>query len=370
MAMSILMLILGLVVLTVGAEILVKNASRLAVNMGISPLVVGLTVVAFGTSAPELVVSLHASMTGKEEVAIGNVIGSNIFNILFILGISAIIVPLKVSQQLIRFDVPLMVGLSVLVWLMSWNGKIGRVDGLILTAGLIAYTVWSIVQSRREQSEVISEYEREYGVKAKVTPLGMLLNLVFLVFGLGLLVVGTRFFVDAAVDIARTWGVSELVIGLTIVAVGTSLPEVATSVMAAVRGERDIAVGNAVGSNIFNILCVLGISGLVSDSVLVADPAFRFDMPIMIAVAIACLPIFFTGQSIARWEGCVFFGYYIAYMIYLILSATKSTMVDEYEWVMAAFVIPLTLLGLVVAVVREVWKGKHENPIADGPTDN
>jgi cation:H+ antiporter len=356
--MSYLLLVVGLVVLTVGAEILVKNASRLAVIMGISPLVVGLTVVAFGTSAPELVVSLHASMTNKAEVAIGNVIGSNIFNILFILGISALIVPLRVSQQLIRFDVPLMVGLSFLVWALAWNGKIGRIDGFILTSGLIGYIVWSIVQSRREQAAVLAEYEAQYGIKNRVSPAGIVLNIILLTVGLGLLILGTRFFVDAAVEIARSWGISELIIGLTIVAVGTSLPEVATSITAAVRGEREIAVGNAVGSNIFNILCVLGISGMVSDKIMVSDPAFYFDLPIMIAVAIACLPIFFTGQSIARWEGGVFFAYYLAYAAYLILSATKSTIIDEYELVMVAFVIPLTLLGLTVAVFREVFGKK------------
>lgn len=368
MALSILMLVVGLVILTVGAEILIKNASRLAVNMGISPLVVGLTVVAFGTSTPELVVSLHASLTDRPEVAVGNVIGSNIFNILFILGISAIIVPLQVSRQLIRFDVPLMVGLSVLVWLMSWNGKIGRVDGLLLTGGLIVYTAWSIVQSRREQAVARDEFEAEFGAKGKVTTGGMILNVVLLVVGLGLLILGTRFFVDSAVDIATAWGVSELIIGLTIVAIGTSLPEVATSVMAAIRGERDIAVGNAVGSNIFNILCVLGVSSLVSDKVHVSEPAFQFDMPIMVAVAIACLPIFFTGQSIARWEGFVFFGYYLAYTVYLILSAIGSTIIDEYELVMGVFVIPLTLLGLGVAVFREFRKARVDSGNSAGPS--
>lgn len=353
--MTILVLIVGLTVLTVGAEMLVRGASALAAAARISPLVIGLTVVAYGTSAPEMVVSLQASLRGQADIALGNVVGSNIFNVLFILGISALIVPLVVSQQLVRFDVPVMIALSVLVWGMAYDGKIGRLDGVLLFLGVVAYTVWAIVQSRKEQKAIQEEYAKEFGAPTDSPPTAgrILLDIVMVVAGLGLLVFGSRLFSDAAIDVARTLGVSELVIGLTIVAAGTSLPEVATSIMAAIRGERDIAVGNVVGSNIFNIMAVLGLSSAVAaDGISVPQAAFRFDIPVMTAVAVACLPIFFTGHLIARWEGALFFGYYIAYTTYLILTAVESEMTRGFEVVMIWFVIPLTVITLLVGLRR------------------
>jgi cation:H+ antiporter len=282
------------------------------------------------------------------------VVGSNILNILLILGISALITPLRVSQQLVRFDVPLMIGLSLLMAGMAWDGAIDLWDGLFLVAGLITYIVWGVRHSRKEQQAIQDQYAAEFGGDAKVkTPGGVLLNLVFVVAGLGLLVLGSHWFTDAAVTIARRLGVSELVIGLTIVSAGTSLPEVATSVMAAIRGERDIAVGNAVGSNLFNIMAVLGISSVVTgQGIAVSAEALQFDIPVMIAVAVACLPIFFTGHLIARWEGGLFLGYYCAYTAYLILSATNARFARTFEMIMLGFVIPLTVVTLAVAVVR------------------
>lgn len=351
---TVLLLIGGLVILTLGAEILVRGASALAVAARISPLVVGLTVVAFGTSAPELVVSLQSSLRGQPDMALGNVVGSNIFNILFILGVSALIIPLQVSQQLVRFDVPLMIGLSLLVAAMGWDGAIGRWDGLVLTGGLIAYTSWGIVQSRKEQQAIQQEYAQEFGDgSAPKTPGKLILNLVFVILGLGLLILGSRWFTDAAITIARQIGISELVIGLTIVSAGTSLPEVATSVLAAYRGERDIAVGNAIGSNLFNMMGVLGVSAVVSGSgVAVSEAALEFDIPVMIAVAIACLPIFFTEHLIARWEGGLFLGYFCAYTIYLILSEIYPELTRTFAAIMFGFVIPLTVITLLVTVVR------------------
>ncbi|HCS55497.1 calcium/sodium antiporter [Rubinisphaera sp.] len=355
------MLILGLVVLTAGAELLVRGASRLAIAVGISPLVVGLTVVAFGTSAPELVVSIQSTMSGQPDVALGNVVGSNIFNVLFILGISALIVPLRVSQQLIRFDVPLMVALSILVLIFAYDGRIGRLDGLLLTVGLISYTLWAIVKSRKEQAAIKAEYVAEFGVAEKKSSLAStLLNVILLVVGLGLLVLGSRWFVGSAVTIAEYFGVSKLVIGLTIVAAGTSLPEVATSIMAAIRGERDIAVGNVVGSNIFNIMGVLGISSLVSaEGVQVSEAAFQLDLPVMIAVAVACLPIFFTGHLIARWEGALFMTYYCAYTASIIIAATNPELTDTFAFVMFGLVIPLTIITLLTGVLRHIRKGSN-----------
>lgn len=269
--------------------------------------------------------------------------------------------PLRVSQQLIRFDVPLMVALSILVLIFAYDGRIGRLDGLLLTIGLISYTLWAIVKSRKEQAAIKAEYEAEFGVAEKTSSLsGTLLNVILLVVGLGLLVLGSRWFVGSAVTIAEYFGVSKLVIGLTIVAAGTSLPEVATSIMAAIRGERDIAVGNVVGSNIFNIMGVLGISSLVSaEGVQVSEAAFQLDLPVMIAVAVACLPIFFTGHLIARWEGALFMAYYCAYTASIIIAATNPELTDTFAFVMFGVVIPLTIITLLTGVFRHIRKGSN-----------
>ena len=354
MLVAIGLITLGLICLTGGGELLVRGAARLAALAGISPLVVGLTVVAFGTSAPELAVSLQASFAGKADMAVGNVVGSNIFNVLLILGASALISPLVVSSQLIRIDVPLMIGVSVLALIMGLDGSISRIDGIILFTGLIVYTTWLIRQSRREQAKVKDEYAEEYGVSLDaIAPAGqILLQIVLIVAGLGLLTAGAHWLVEGAVAIARIAGMSELMIGLTIVAAGTSLPEVAASITATIRGQRDIAVGNVVGSNIFNIMSVLGLSAAVSPKGIPISPqVLQFDFPVMIAVAFACLPIFFTGHRISRWEGLLFLGYYVAYVTYLILAATQPEAGAAMGSVMLLYVIPLTAITLAIGVV-------------------
>jgi cation:H+ antiporter len=255
----------GLIALIVGAELLVRGASKLALSFGISPLVVGLTVVAFGTSAPELAVSVQSAWSGQVDIALGNVVGSNIFNVLFILGLSALIAPLLVHRQLIRQEVPMMVALSLLLWLLASDGGISRGDGLLLVSLLLAYTFLVIRQSRRESlagAPLASELPPP--VDGHAWDAHWLAQLLLVAAGMTLLVLGSNWLVEAAVTLARRLGMSEVVVGLTIVAAGTSLPEVATSIMAAVRGQRDIAVGNVVGSNIFNILAVLGISASIA----------------------------------------------------------------------------------------------------------
>tara|TARA_R110002073_G_scaffold7747_1_gene43634 strand:+ start:2884 stop:3885 length:1002 start_codon:yes stop_codon:yes gene_type:complete len=316
----------GLLLLVGGGESLVRGASRLARYMQISPLVIGLTVVAFGTSAPELAVSVQAALAGNADIALGNVVGSNIFNVLFILGVSALIVPLVVSSQLIRWDVPVMIAASLLLIVFGWDGAIVRWEGIVLFAEIIAYTYWCIRQSRQESRAVVEEFQQEWpteneaGIKSAST---LWVNFGWIGGGLVLLGLGSTFLISGAVKVAASLGVSELVIGLTIVAAGTSLPEVVTSITAAIRGERDIAVGNVVGSNIFNILCVLGLSSVIGPTgITVSDSALALDIPVMIAVACACLPIFFTGRVISRWEGGVFLFLYVAYTTYLIYNAT------------------------------------------------
>jgi cation:H+ antiporter len=335
----------GLGFLVAGAELLVRGASRLAAALGVSSLVIGLTVVAFGTSAPELAVSVKASLAGQANIAVGNVVGSNIFNVLFILGVSALITPLVVASQLIRIDVPLMVVVSVLLLLLGLDGTISRVDGLLLFGGMLAYVAFLFVQSRKEQALPENAPDPE----VPLAPSTLLRDLVYIAVGLGMLVLGSRWLVDSAVSMAQALGVSDMVVGLTIIAAGTSLPEVVTSIMASIKGERDIAVGNVVGSNIFNILAVLGLTGLVApDGIAISPEAIRFDIPIMIAVALACLPIFFTGGLIKRWEGALLLGYYVAYTAYLVLAAGQSDSVGLLRDAMLYFALPLTAVTLLV----------------------
>ena len=283
---------IGLALLVFGAEVLVQGASRLASILGLSPLVIGLTIVAYGTSTPELAVSLQANWSGEASLAIGNVIGSNIFNVLFILGISSVITPLIVAQQLIRLDVPLMVFLSILVLAIGWNGSIDRLEGILLTLGGIAYTLFLLKKGNQEEEAVQEEYTEEEHPWVNQIPLPpMVVNWILVAVGIGLLVLGSRFLIQSSIAIAEHFGLSRLIIGLTIVATGTSLPELATSVVASLRGKRDIAVGNVIGSNIFNILVVLGASSAFSPQGLaVSEAALRLDIPVMIAVAVACLP--------------------------------------------------------------------------------
>jgi cation:H+ antiporter len=336
----------GLVLLAAGAELLVRGASRLAAAAGISPLVIGLTVVAYGTSTPELAVSVDAAWRGVADLSLGNVVGSNIFNVLFILGVSALVLPLAVDSQLVRREVPLMIGLSVLLLLLALDGTIGRVDGTVLVAGALIYTVQSIRASRRETAAIKAEYAAAYPRRGS-----KVVDVALVIAGLALLVVATDWVVNSAVAIARTLAVSELVIGLTLVAGGTSLPELATSVLAALRGQRDIAVGNVVGSNIYNILSILGVSSLITP-IAVAPAALWIDIPLMIAVALACLPIFVSAASISRWEGAAFLAAYAGYIVYLALDATAHAQLAAYRTAILAVVLPLTSIALIEMLRR------------------
>lgn len=360
MVVAILSLVAGGGFLLVGAESLVRGASKLAGLLGIPPLIIGLTIVAYGTSAPELAVSLQSTLGGQGDIALGNVIGSNIFNVLMILGISALVAPLRVAQQLIRLDVPIMIGISGLLFVFALDRFLQPSDGVILVIGSVVYTLFLLYQSRKETDEdVQAEYQLEYGNKSEAK-LGWLLNLGFLVLGAVVLILGSRLFVFGAVDIAETIGVSQIVIGLTVVAMGTSLPELATSMVATFRGERDIAVGNVIGSNIFNLLTVIGVAALTSEGGLAVPPAvLHFDLPVMVAVAVACIPIFATGNEISRWEGFLFIGYYVSYATYLILRAADHEHLETFSQVMLLFVIPITIITLVTVVARYLPKQRH-----------
>lgn len=310
MTSQIVFLLLGLAVLTAGAEALVRGACALARRAGVSPLVVGLTVVAFGTSAPELAVSVKAALSGQSDIAMGNVVGSNIFNVAVILGLAALICPLTVQLKVIRVDMPIMlVAAGILIVFFESGTGIARWEGLLLVAALGAYTVWSIVMAKREGATGDPS-----GTAQEVAPRhGMLLVQILLVIGgLVLLVVGAGVFVENASALARQLGWSEATIGLTIVAAGTSLPELATSLVAALRRETDIAVGDIVGSNIFNALGIAGTAAVVSP--IMAGGIGWLDLGTMLVASVLLLPFMRSGFRLVRWEGAVLLACYGAYL--------------------------------------------------------
>jgi len=344
--LTVVYLVVGFVLLVGGAEILIKGASKLAATLGVSPLIIGLTVVAFGTSAPELAVSLNASLHGQADIALGNVVGSNICNILLILGTSSLIAPLVVAQQLVRLDVPIMIGVSALVMFFGLDGRIDQSDGVVLFVGGLAYTLFLLYQSRQEKNQDVQDEYAQFGAQslsAKETGV----SVAMFAGGAVLLVAGSQLLVKSAVTIAQALGASPLIIGLTVIAFGTSLPELATSVMASFRGERDLAVGNVIGSNIFNILVVLGLTSAVSTTgISVGASALSFDIPVMLAAAVMCLPIFFTDNEVSRREGILLLAYYLLYIGYLVVNATAE-LFEPWNNIIVVVVIPLTALMLV-----------------------
>ncbi len=356
-------MVAGLAILVLGADWLVKGASRLALAAGITPLVVGLTVVAFGTSAPELAVSVSSAYSGATDIAVANVVGSNIFNVLLILGVSAIVAPLVVHQQLVRMDVPIMIGASLLLFALSVDGLIGLWDSLLLASIIVAYTVFLIVEARREKDPaIVAEYTEEVADAGGNEKHSLLANLFFVVAGVAALVYGAQLMVDGAIAMAKSLGVSEVIIGLTIVAAGTSLPELATSTVAAFKGERDIAIGNVVGSNIFNICSVLGFSGLASGGALTVAPnLIAVDIPLMIMVALLCLPLFRSGYEVTRGNGLLFLGAYVAYVVYLVMKETQHPALADYSGVLFSVALPAVIIGVVVVTVAAL---RREKPAA------
>lgn len=302
----------GLIMLFVGAEGLIRGSSNLAIKIGITPLVVGLTVVAFGTSAPELVVSLRAALLGNSSIALGNAVGSNIANIALVLGVAAIIRPLKVHAKVIMREIPIMIGISVLLLLLLIDGELGFIDGLIFVIGLISYLIFNVITARNEKNPEVDEEFKE-GLKSK---LGIPVSIVIMIGGLVLLILGANLFVQSAVAIAKTFNVSDAIIGLTIVAIGTSLPELITSIVASYKKEADIAIGNVVGSNVFNILCILGITALI---IPISTVGISYiDLGVMLFTAVILFPLSRTGFSISRLEGAFMLSGYMGYIYYLI----------------------------------------------------
>jgi cation:H+ antiporter len=293
---DIVLFLVGLLGLYLGAEWMVGGASRLAVNVGIRPIVVGLTVVAFGTSSPELAVSLIAVFEQSDGIAIGNIIGSNIANIGLILGVSALVKPLRVDSDVLRRELPIMVVVSILFIALLYDGTIGLWDGCILFAGLLFYLGYQLKDVFKGD---VQEKDARPG-EASAPRNGW--NVMLILVGLGLLVVGAKLMIDSGVVIARQFGISEIVIGIALVAIGTSLPELATSLVSALRGESDISVGNIIGSNLFNIMCVVGLVAIVSP-LSVDRELLYFELPIMLVFSLVLFPFMRTGFVLSRLEG-------------------------------------------------------------------
>jgi len=346
--MTILFFVLGLVGLIVGAELFLKAVDHFGLKWGVSPLIMGLTVVAFATGAPELAISVKAALSGSADLVLGNIIGSNIANILLILGITAVISPLNITRRVVKIDVPIVIAASAAVYFMALDGGLSALDGVILLGGLLAYSFFTFSQIKKSTGdgdvEEVFQYEKsidelEKGFYFYFKNVGLLL------VGLGLIVLGSNWMVDSAVTIALILGLSELVIGLTIVSIGTSLPEIATSLSAARKGKADIAVANVMGSNLYNMLLTLGLTLVIAPGVLaVSDDAIKLDLPFMVAVSITCIPIFIAGFNLTRMDGSLFLFYYTTYMTYLVLSALGSPSVAYIQSVMMFVVIPATIV--------------------------
>ncbi|WP_240905877.1 calcium/sodium antiporter [Thiorhodococcus mannitoliphagus] len=344
---SLLFVLMGFAGLIGGGQYLVRSASALAAIMRVSPLVIGLTLVAFGTSAPELAFTVQSAWSGATDLAVGNVVGSNIANVLLALGLAALAAPLVVHSRVVRFEVPLVILASVALWLLASNGRLGWIDGSLLTGALVVYLAWSVRQGKREAREVQEALVEVLHLEGLRKGHYLIRQVALLLTGLLLLAVGARLLLMGALDLALVFEVSELVIGLTLVAVGTSLPEVVTCIIASLRGQGDIAVGNVVGSNLFNILAVLGLGALISPRGIPVSPqALSIDMPIMVATAVVSLPVFFSGMRIGRLEGAVFVLYFLAYIAYVATRATQPPYLASFEFAMLGFIIPLTLAAL------------------------
>jgi cation:H+ antiporter len=365
----------GLAGLLIAGNLVVRGSGAIGRHIGLSPLVIGLTIVAAGTSAPELAVVAQSVAIDDPSLAVGSIIGSNIANVLLVLGCAATLGAIHVTSRAVRIDIPIMVGASVLFLLFALDNRLGRLDGAVMFALLIGFVTWSIASARRAPTPSGIDTDGAGGSnsgddRSDASDPGrsdsrLARSILELVGGIGVLALAARFTVTGAEGIAASLGVPELIVGLTIVAIGTSAPEIVTTIVAAYKGQRDMAVGNAVGSNLFNILGVLGLSSLVvSEGIPVAPDALELDLPIMVAVAIACLPMFARDHRLDRWEGWLFLAYYGAYLTFLVLDATGHRAKDPFALIMVAFVIPLTAITLAVVLYRRWHSSASIEPAA------
>ena len=352
--------LLGIGLLFGGGELFVQGSVALALFFGIPQLVIGLTVVSLGTSAPELFVSLSSVFKGSDALAVSNAVGSNIFNVMVVLGASALVLPLRVESRLVRRDIPLLIAISAAVWGMASAGRMTWQAGVALLVGLVINTIWEI-RTAREQPDVSVDAEPE--VDADAGQGGWLLAVFKLIAGIAVLTIGSRVLVEGAVAAATLLGVSEAVIGLTIVSAGTSTPELITSMVAALRGRTDLAIGNVVGSCLLNLTLVLGGGALAAGSrgLLVSADLIQDDLPVMLLTSLACLPIFWTKGRISRVEGGLLLGLYLLYVIDNILPrTTMASWADEFRLVMLCLVIPAVTIIIVIQALL-YWKGNSKS---------
>ncbi len=312
----------GLIVLILGAELLTRGGAVLARQLGVPPIIIGLTVVAVGTSAPELAVGIDAALMGNGAMAVGNIAGTNTVNVLLILGLSAAIHPLALRARTIRMDLPVIVAAAAMVLGMALDGTLSRRDGMLLVACGVVYTATVIWSALHESRAVRVEFAREFRGPKGAAPgtRTTALAAMMLAAGIAVVVAGADVFVDGAVSLARIWGVSDTFIGLTVVAIGTSAPEFVTTILSTLRRERDIAIGNLLGSSVYNIFLILGVTCLVPAAGLpVSAELLRVDLPVMVLVALACVPAFLSRQEVSRLEGTLFVAAYGAYLSYLLV---------------------------------------------------
>lgn len=348
----------GLLLLIVGAEFLVRAAVRIAARLRVRPLMIGLSVVALGSSAPQLAVSVQATLALSPDLAVGSVVGGTLFNLLVTLGLSALIVPLRVSRQLVRIDIPMMIGASLLVLGLGWDGTLGHYDALVLLLGLAVYIAVLLRQSRHSIRPAIASPLNTPGPVARPW-LRDVNSAVRIVVGLALLTYGGQLLVTGASDMALELGLSERIVGLSVIAISASVPELATSLIAALRGERDIAVGNVIGSVLFNLLGVLGVTALIAPTPLSISPnALSFDLPIMLGVCALCLPMFYTGLRVTRAEGALLIGLYGLYAAYVALFTTGMPQAQWVQKTMFYGVLPALAAYLAFGAWR-LWRRKH-----------
>lgn len=319
--MALVWIIAGLVALILGAELIVRGGTRVAARLGIPPILIGLTVVSVGTSTPELAVGIEAAVRGNGALAVGNIAGTNTVNLLLIFGLSALLKPLAVSARTVRFDLPAMGVVAVGFMFLAWDGSLTRADGAVMVGGGLAYTIAIIYLSRRESRAIEAAFAREFaGGQPRNSNVPALWGSVALIAGIFVVVVGSDWLVDGSVALARKMGISEALIGLTIIAIGTSSPELVTSVVGTLRNDRDIAIGNLLGSSIYNILAILGITCLMPAVPLKVEPdLLAIDIPVMTAATLGCIPLFLTQRRVSRIEGGLLVASYLIYLLYLVI---------------------------------------------------
>jgi cation:H+ antiporter len=346
---------LGLVLLIVGGELVVRGSVYIAERLGMSKLLVGLTVVAFGTSAPELAICLDAVALEKPEIALGNIVGSNITNVLLILGITATLFPIVIHRQIVQREVPIMIAVSLLFLMLCYDGILGLVDGLVLLVAMVIFVSWQIRAESKSTNALKSDEMQSSEDSTPTRGYLFWLSVAVVATGAACLWFGAGSMVVGASDLATSFGVSQLVVGLTVVAVGSSAPEIATAVMAAKRGFPELAVGSVIGSNIFNLLLVGGATIIFSPNIAIPLEAFQFDIPIMLVSSIACLPIFATGHRIDRWEGVLFLVCFLAFTILLFVKPTADPTFPTWRQLVWPFVTPL-ILATGLAVVTHKYR--------------